>query len=355
MQASPAWAAGQAVVALRAAAAGPTSPRPGAAGTCRTRRSTGRASRAAPYAGQVWAIEVELTPKRVGRTGRIITELLTAMQYAQVVYLTAPAARPLVTRVAAGLAARGTGPGDGPGAAARRVHGGAAAMSAWSWLKLTVCLWLLRKAVRIVRWLLLVVAAARGVAGDAGRGGRVRGGVAARLAGGPAAPDRRLGPAGHGVSGCSSWRSATPGWRPVAADRGPGVGAGGLHHLAGAGLARDVRCCSSRSRCRPGWRWPRLAWAWRILRRHRRAGRHGRPPRRSRFDARQWRRQVRTAKGLIKAPGAVPLLARGEQIPVGGDHPDRRAPLAAGVRAAGGRVRPAHGRSSARPGRARRT
>ena len=36
------------------------------------------------------------------------------------------------------------------------------------------------------------------------------------------------------------------------------------------------------------------------------------------FDARQWKRQVRTAKGLTDAPGAVPLLARGGKIPVGG-------------------------------------
>ena len=36
------------------------------------------------------------------------------------------------------------------------------------------------------------------------------------------------------------------------------------------------------------------------------------------FDARQWRRQVRTAKGLTDAPGAVPLLASGGKIPVGG-------------------------------------
>jgi len=36
------------------------------------------------------------------------------------------------------------------------------------------------------------------------------------------------------------------------------------------------------------------------------------------FDARQWKRQVRTAKGLTGAPGAVPLLARGGRIPVGG-------------------------------------
>jgi hypothetical protein len=36
------------------------------------------------------------------------------------------------------------------------------------------------------------------------------------------------------------------------------------------------------------------------------------------FDARQWNRQARTALGLTKAPGAVPLLARGSLIPVGG-------------------------------------
>ena len=36
------------------------------------------------------------------------------------------------------------------------------------------------------------------------------------------------------------------------------------------------------------------------------------------FDARQWKRQVRTARGLTAAPGTVPLLARGGRIPVGG-------------------------------------
>ena len=55
-----------------------------------------------PYAGQVWAIEVELTPKATGRTTRIMTGLLSPMHYALVVYLTAARARPVVTR-AAGL------------------------------------------------------------------------------------------------------------------------------------------------------------------------------------------------------------------------------------------------------------
>jgi hypothetical protein len=60
---------------------------------------------ASPYAGQVWAVEVELTPKPVARTTRIMTGLLSPMRYAQVVYLTAPAARPVVTRAAARLPA----------------------------------------------------------------------------------------------------------------------------------------------------------------------------------------------------------------------------------------------------------
>ena len=56
-----------------------------------------------PYAGQVWAIEVELTPKPLARTARIMAGLLSPMRYAQVIYLTAPRARPVVTRAAASL------------------------------------------------------------------------------------------------------------------------------------------------------------------------------------------------------------------------------------------------------------
>src|ERR1700691_3607335 len=51
-----------------------------------------------PYAGQVWAVEVELTPKPIARTTRIMAGLLSPMRYAQVIYLTAPHARPVVTR-----------------------------------------------------------------------------------------------------------------------------------------------------------------------------------------------------------------------------------------------------------------
>ncbi len=56
-----------------------------------------------PYAGQVWAVEVELTPKPMARTVRIMGGLLNPMRYAQVIYLTAPPAGPVVTRAAAAL------------------------------------------------------------------------------------------------------------------------------------------------------------------------------------------------------------------------------------------------------------
>jgi hypothetical protein len=58
---------------------------------------------ASPYAGQVWAVEVELTPKPLARTTRIMAGLLSPLRYAQVVYLTAPTARPVVTRAAGAL------------------------------------------------------------------------------------------------------------------------------------------------------------------------------------------------------------------------------------------------------------
>jgi hypothetical protein len=58
---------------------------------------------ASPHAGQVWAIEAELTPKPAARTARIMHGLLSPPRYAQVIYLTAPAARPVVARAAGDL------------------------------------------------------------------------------------------------------------------------------------------------------------------------------------------------------------------------------------------------------------
>jgi len=97
-------------------------------------------------------------------------------------------------------------------------------VSVWSWVKLAVCLWLLRQAIKVAKWLLIVAVAV------------------------------------------AAW--------PVTAVAGIGYGAAWVR----------------------GW----LASA----------------P--ATFDARQWRRQVWTAKGRIAAPGAVPLMASGGRIPAGG-------------------------------------
>ena len=63
---------------------------------------------ASPHAGQIWAIEIELTAKHADRTAAIMAELTTPAGYAHVYYLTAPAARGVVARCAAAL------PGDAP-------------------------------------------------------------------------------------------------------------------------------------------------------------------------------------------------------------------------------------------------
>jgi hypothetical protein len=73
-----------------------------------------------PYAGQVWAVEVELTPKPIDRTTRIMAGLLSPMRYALVVYLTAPAAHPVVTRAAACVP-----PGEQSRVAVRKLPGSA--------------------------------------------------------------------------------------------------------------------------------------------------------------------------------------------------------------------------------------
>jgi hypothetical protein len=102
MQASPAWADGQpwwqSERRLRA-----DQPAAGRDGHVPDAEIHWPSVESAPYAGQVWAIEVELTPKAAARTTRIMAELLTPMWYAKLVYLTAPAARPVVTRAAASL------------------------------------------------------------------------------------------------------------------------------------------------------------------------------------------------------------------------------------------------------------
>lgn len=69
--------------------------------------------------GESWAVEVELTPKTLTRTTRIIAGLLS-QPYARVIYLCAPAARPVVTRAAASFR-----PGQADGLAVRAIPPGA--------------------------------------------------------------------------------------------------------------------------------------------------------------------------------------------------------------------------------------
>jgi hypothetical protein len=102
MQASPAWHAGQAwwQSERRLRADLPAAGRDGHVPDAEIHWPSILTSH---YAGQVWAIEAELTPKPLARTTRIMTELLSPLWYAQVIYLTAPAARPVVIRAAASL------------------------------------------------------------------------------------------------------------------------------------------------------------------------------------------------------------------------------------------------------------
>ena len=101
LQASPAWAQGRPWwnSERRIRAARPPGPAAGHLPDAETHwPSTGTS----PYPGQIWAIEVELTAKSLGRTTAIMAGLLRGPgRYAQVIYLTAPPARPVVTRSAA--------------------------------------------------------------------------------------------------------------------------------------------------------------------------------------------------------------------------------------------------------------
>ena len=105
-----------------------------------------------PHAGQVWAVEVELTPKPAARTARIMAGLLARPGYAQVVYL-----------VSAGGPAGGGGhrcraapraAGAGRGARPARLGVPARAGTPVSLLRALALIWLLRQAFRLARLLL---------------------------------------------------------------------------------------------------------------------------------------------------------------------------------------------------------
>jgi hypothetical protein len=186
-------------------------------------------------------------------------------------------------------------------------------MSVWSWLKLAVCLWLLRKAVRVAGWLLLVALA---VAAWPVTAVAAAGYAAAWMRGWP--PVRLYRAAAWALPVTMAWLAAAA----VHARGRPGALApgrawpGGWDHLSAAGLARTF-LLTAPATVPAGLAMAGIIWAWRIYAIS--AGLGGimaSAP--ITFDARQWKRQVRTAKGITEAPGAVPLRARGGKIPVGG-------------------------------------
>ncbi len=187
-------------------------------------------------------------------------------------------------------------------------------MSVWSWLKLTVCLWLLGKTARLAGWLLAIVVVIAawpltlvtlaGYSAAWWRGwppARLRQAAAVSLVMPVAwAADAALRADQLRAATMAPARAWEHGWPDPAA-----VSAAREFVLlapatvpAGLALAAAV------------WAWRNYAITTGL------GGITASAP--IIFDRRQWRRQVRTAKGMTGAPGAVPLLGRGGKIPVGG-------------------------------------
>src|SRR5579859_2931869 len=198
-------------------------------------------------------------------------------------------------------------------------------MSVWSWLKLATALWLIRHAFRlgsrllaaaaiIAAWPLTVIAAA--------------GYLAAWWRGWPPARLRRA--AVWALPGPAAWLAAA-GLRLRAFRTAALALARAWEHdwpHPAAGLAARTFVLLAPVTLPAGLGLAAALWAWRNYAVT--AGLGGVTASAPvTFDDRQWRRQVRTAKALADAPGAVPLLARSREVPVG-----------ATIRAAGHRWHP---------------
>jgi hypothetical protein len=186
-------------------------------------------------------------------------------------------------------------------------------VTVWAWLKLTACLWLIRKAFRLTWWLLLAVAA---IAAWPVTVVTAAGYTAAWLRGWP--PVRLYRAAAWSLPITAAWlvylEIRVPGF--LAARDPRRTWAGGWDHLTITRLA-GVFAALAPAVLPAGLALAGLIWAWRNYAIT--AGLGGTMASAPiTFDARQWGRQVRTARGLTHAPGAVPLLARGNKIPVGG-------------------------------------
>ncbi len=187
-------------------------------------------------------------------------------------------------------------------------------MSVWSWLKLTVCLWLLRKMVKLTGWLLL---AALAVAAWPVTAVAFTGYVAAWLRGWP--PVRLGRAAAASLPMTVIWLGAEVrqqhAW-PAIALAPVRDWAHGWHHLTPVGVTRTFLLVAPVA-IPAGLGLAALLWGWRIYALTTGIGGWlASAP--ITFDARQWKRQVRAARGRTAAPGSVPLLARGARIPVGG-------------------------------------
>jgi hypothetical protein len=187
-------------------------------------------------------------------------------------------------------------------------------MSIWSLIKLTMFVWLVRKTAKLTGWLLIAVAA---VAAWPVTAVAAAGYAAAWLRGWPAIRLSRA--AAWALLSSVVWLAADAarlrGWRLVALAP-VRAWEHGWQHLAMIGVVRTFVLVAPVA-VPAGLVLASVAWRWRIyaittgL-----GGITASAP--ITFDARQWRRQIRTARGLTDAPGAVPLLARGARIPVGG-------------------------------------
>jgi hypothetical protein len=186
-------------------------------------------------------------------------------------------------------------------------------VTVWSWLKLAVALWLLRKVAKIGGWLL--VAAAAVLVWPVSLTAAVCY-LAAWLRGWPAVRLYRT--AGWALIVTGAWlillEVRVPGW---AAARVPGrAWADGWDRLAAGSVARAFAQLAPVA-VPAGLGLAGLLWAWRTYAITTGLGGFTASAPIT-FDAKQWRRQVRTAQGVIAAPGAAPLLGRGGTIPVGG-------------------------------------
>jgi hypothetical protein len=187
-------------------------------------------------------------------------------------------------------------------------------MTVWSWVKLTMCLWLLRKAVKAILFMLL---AALAVALWPLTLVVIAAYTAAWLRGWPPARLRRA--AAWALPMTAVWLFAEAlrlrGWQAVTLAPVHDW-EHGWQHLTAAEAGRTF-VLAAPAAVPAGLALAALAWAWRVYAIT--AGIGGRMASAPiTFDARQWRRQVRAAKGRTAAPGTVPLLSSGGRIPVGG-------------------------------------